>query len=356
MNREKNGVAQTQMYGNYGVQKLARMIINRRNFLRFGSLIACGTAMGGTSLFAATSAMMKGGLPMVEGDASVLAFVKGYSSDIRIVGASVLGRIRTSGLRTLHILAKAGDLGRMASVLTRAPFSGIYTEGNTFSFALADVDVTIENLLPEVFAARLAAMAKRAGNAFAHDALSYNPETKEISDPFSARASTIKLVNKTFGGPAALAVALRGRLEASQLGIAQGEDFALWKNRVLRAIARSADARKLAENFLQQLATLADKLPPGGVDALLRTRLISTALKQVFQINASEAVAAFKQLRKTSGPETPDSAIWLAVLIGPEIQSNAADGAATTWLQRGPRFQAMRSRRALAKAAAILES
>jgi hypothetical protein len=331
------------------------MTINRRNFLRFGTLIACGTAVGGTSLLAASSAIIKGGIPMVEGDASVLAFVKGYSSNVRIIGASVLGRIRTSGLRTLHIIAEVNDLDRMASILIRAPFSGIYTEGNTFNFALSDVDVTIENLLPEVFASRLAAMGKRAGNAFAHDALSYNPETKEISDPFSARSSTLKIVNKTFGGPAALAVALRGRLESAQLGIAQGEDFALWKNRVLRAIARSADARKLSENFLQQLATLADKLPPGGVEALLRTRLISTALKQVFQINVAEAVAAFKRLRKASGPETPDSAIWLAVLIGPEIESNAADGAATTWLQRGPRFQVMRSKRALAKAAAILQ-
>lgn len=320
-----------------------------------GSLIACGTALGGPSLLAAVPRVLAGGLPLINGDAAVLAFVRSYSGNFRIVGASVLGRIRTSGLRALHIIAEVNDPVRMAAVLAGAPFAGIYTEENTMTFALADVDVTIENLVPEVFAARLSKLAKRAGNAFAHDALSYNPATQELSDPFSARSSTLKLVNKTFGGPAALAVALRGKLEAAQLGLAQGEDFAGWKGRVLRAIARAGDARKHAENFLQQLAALADKLPPGGVEGLLQSRLIATALKQVFGINAADAVAEFKALRAVAGADTTDAAIWLAVLIRPEISNNLTVGAATLWLQSGTRFQVLRSRRALAQAEAIIQ-
>ena len=330
------------------------MSFNRRNFLRLGSLIACGTAFGGPSLIAAVPRKLTGGLPLVDGDEAVLAFVRSYSGNFRIIGASVLGRIRTSGLRALHIIAEVNDADRMVAVLAGAPFHGIYTENNTMTFALADVDVTIENLLPDVFAARLATMAKRSGNAFAHDALSYNPETQELSDPFGTRSSSLKIVNKTFGGPAALAVALRGQLEARQLGLAQGEDFAGWKGRVLRAIARPADARNHAENFLQHLASLADKLPPGGVEALLRSRLIATALKQVFGINVTEAIAAFKALRAASGADTTDAAIWLAVLIRPEISNNASVGAATLWLQSGTRFQVLRSRRALAQAEAII--
>jgi hypothetical protein len=180
------------------------MSFNRRNFLRLGSLIACGTAIGGPSLIAAAPRVLSAGLPLVPGDETVLAFVRSYSGNFRIVGVSVLGRIRTSGLRALHIIAEVNDADRMAAVLPGAPFRGIYTENNTVTFALADVDVTIENLLPDVFAARLASMAKRSGNAFAHDALSYNPETQELSDPFNAHSSALKIVNKTFGGPAAL--------------------------------------------------------------------------------------------------------------------------------------------------------
>ena len=331
------------------------MSFNRRNFLRLGSLIACGTAFGGPSLLAAAPRVITGGLPLVNGDEAVLAFVRSYSGNFRIVGASVLGRIRTSGLRALHIIAEVNAPDRIAAVLAGAPFRGIYTEQNTMTFALADVDVTIENLLPEVFAARLVTMAKRSGIAFAHDALSYNPESGVLSDPFNARSSTLKIVNKTFGGPAALAVALRGQLEARQLGLAQGEDFAGWKARVLRAIARAADARKLAENFLQQLAALADKLPPGGVEALLRSRLIATALKQVFDINAADAISAYKVLRAIAPAGTTDAAIWLAVLIRTEISNNFSVGAATLWLERGTRFQVLRSRRALAQAEAIIQ-
>ncbi len=331
------------------------MPLNRRSFIGLSSLVLCGTALRPVSAFSSPPCVLAGGLPLWVGDESVFAFLRSYSANFRIIGASVLGRIRASRVRDLHLIVEVGDLGEMQAALAIAPFAGIYAHDNTLTFTLANADVTIENLLPEAFAARLAAMARRSGNAFAHDALAYDPQTRELSDPFNGRVGALKIVNKTFGGPAALEVALRGIVEALDLGIPQGTDFALWKSRILQMIAKSADAQKLSATFLQQLAGLADQLPPLGVARILRTRLVVTALKQVFQLQIEGVITAFQNLRAAATADTTDAALWLAALLSPEIEGNAADGAATTWVQAGDRFQVMRSRRALVQAQTILQ-
>ncbi len=304
---------------------------------------------------AASSARLAGGLPLWEGDAAVFAFVRGYSAEFRVVGASVLGRIRSGGTRALHVIVEVQSLGEMQAALASAPFTGIYSHDNTLTFSLKNVDVTIENLLPADFAARLVAMGKRAGNVFAHDALIFNPQTQELSDPFHARGSTLKIVNKTLGGASALDAALRGTVEAAELGLASGTDFALWRSRVLQQIAKAADAQKLAATFLQQLVALADGLPTASVARFLRSRLVSTALRQVFYMDVEEVIATYGVSKQWAVHSPSDAARWLAALLPSEIAGNDADGAATTWLQHGTRFQVLRSRRALVQAQAILQ-
>lgn len=327
------------------------MALNRRSFIGLGSLLACGTALSPASLLAAPAPrILRGGLPLRAGDETVLALVKRYASQVRIVGASVLARIRTAGLRKLHVLAEVQDLSALQAVLPTAGVGEIYVKDNTLSFTVGDVDAVVENLLPAVFAARLVAMGKPAGNAFAHDALSYDPASKLLSDPFAARSTGIRVINKTFGGAAALEVVLRGISESVELGVPASADFVAWKARILQQIAKPADSEALAEKFLQNLALLADKLPAAAFLALLRTRLVSTALKLVFGIEVAVVISQFKELRGSNGGDVPNSALWLAVLLAPEIQSNGADGAATTWLQGGNRFEVLRSRKALALA------
>jgi hypothetical protein len=335
---------------NYGMK------INRRAFLGLGSLITCGTILHPGALFAATQIVLKNGLPLRDGDGSVFDFVKKYSSNFRVVGASVLGRIRTSGLRTLHIIAEVADLSQMQGALANAPFSEIFSHDNTLSFVTGEIDVTIENLLPDVFAARLASMLKRGGNAFAHDALAYNPETQQLSDPFHARVGGLRIVNKTFGGPAALNVVLRGTLEASQMGLQQSEAFIQWKRSVLRLFARSDDAQKLVELFLQQLSTFAEKLPTQNIEKILKSHLVASAFKQVFGVDVVEIIAEFAAMRPTLDAEFSNAALWIALLLKPEIESNAFDGAATTWIQNGNRFHVLRSRVALAKARELIST
>jgi DNA-binding GntR family transcriptional regulator len=123
---------------------------------------------------------------------------------------------------------------------------------------------------------------------------------------------------------------------------------------VLRSAARDIDAAKLSAVFLQNLASLAGKVPSTKIVALLRTRLISSALKKALGIDAGEAIATFEASRKSAHADTTDAALWLAALISPEIESNEADGAALTWLRGGTRFQVIRSRTALAEATTFL--
>ncbi len=336
-------------------RRTLNMSLTRRTFIGLGSIFAYGSALRGPSLFSAETQALAGGLPFSVDERKVLAFVRGYTANFRVVGASVLGRIRKGEFGELYLVAEVDARGLMPTALREAKFAGLHAEGNRLSFALADADVTIENLLPDLFAARLAAMEKAEGNVFAHDALAFNPETRELSDPFGAQSGGVKIINTASTGPAALDVALRGTTEAAMFGIPEAKDFTHWKTLLLGAVATDDDARKFAAVFLQHLATLSEKLPSGGVETLLRSRLVSSALKLARNMDAVAAAARFKKLRGKSGVEITDAAVWLATLISPEIKSNGSDGAATTLFRNGTRFQVLRSRAALAQAQTILQ-
>lgn len=328
------------------------MSVSRRKFLGLGSLIACGAAAGGRAVFAAEAKVLDAALPLSLNDRNALTFACSYSDRVRLIGASVLGRLGPGASHDLHLLAEVADRGRFLGALRGMKFGDVRAEGNTLTFAPADVDVTIENLVPDVFAARLAAMAKREGNVFAHDALAYDPATKELSDPFDAQTGGVKLLADTLTGPAALEAALRGTLDAARFGRPEHQDFAKWKAGVLGADAPKQDPQKLAKIFLQQLATLADHVPAATVEALLRSRLLAAAFQQARGAEVALAIGQFRKLRKNAGVEISDAVLWLAALLGREIKG----GAATAWIMHGTHFQVLRSQAALAKARIVLKA
>jgi hypothetical protein len=129
-----------------------------------------------------------------------------------------------------------------------------------------------------------------------------------------------------------------------------GSVFANWQTRNLALGANVGTAQALVETFLGKLATIAEKTPPDSIRALLRTRALSSALLRVLGVKVAAVIAEFDRRRTELSGEFSNAALWLALLLGPEIESEAADGAATTWLQRGTRFDVLRSRRALAAA------
>ena len=125
------------------------MTLDRRTFLGLGSLVACGTALNAQFLAAAVPRA----LPLCAGGEAVLAYVRSYSANFRTVETVEPG---AGGTRKLHFLAEVADLNHWPAAMARVPFAKVRAGGNTMAFALDGLDVTIENLTPEVFSARLA--------------------------------------------------------------------------------------------------------------------------------------------------------------------------------------------------------
>jgi len=268
----------------------------------------------------------------------------------------VLAKKRGLVPRALNILAEVADPGAMQSAMSSPTlFPGTYGQANAVFFTLNDVNYTLENLVPDAFAARLTGLGVKKNLAFAHDALSYDPSTSQLSDPFHAVADgALKVVNKTFGGAAALDTVLRGTSEAHDLGLKEGADFTAWSGRILRAITGIPASGATAATYLGQVASLADKLTTAKMEALLRSRAVDTALRQVFGINVAAVIAQFKSQRAQLDGSVSNATLWLAILLGPEVQSNMENGAATNWVRVGTRFQVVRSKAALAQATALL--
>lgn len=127
------------------------MTLDRRTFLGLGSLVACGTALNAQFLAAAVSRAF----PLCAGGEAVLAYVRSYSANFRTVDAPEPG---TQGSRKLHLLAEVADLNHWPAAMARVPFTKVRAGGNTLAFGIEGLDVTIENLTPEVFRARLASL------------------------------------------------------------------------------------------------------------------------------------------------------------------------------------------------------
>ncbi|MCX6982621.1 MAG: hypothetical protein NTV08_18000 [Verrucomicrobia bacterium] len=131
------------------------MTLNRRSFLGLGSLVACGTALNAPFLMAAAPRAAAGALPLCAGGKAVLEYVRSYSSNFRAVDAPGSD---AGGRRKLHLLAEVADVKRWPAAMARVPFTKVRAGGNTLAFAIEGLDVTIENLTPEVFGARLASL------------------------------------------------------------------------------------------------------------------------------------------------------------------------------------------------------
>ncbi len=331
--------------------------LNRRAFLTSSCIAACAGALTtGDSLAALVTSRftrtLPAALPLGPAEEAVLDFVRQYSSRVRFVGLGVLLKLRGAETREAHLLVEMSDSAAFDAALAGpTPFGGAYSAGNTLSFVRDDIEFTVENLLPAAFDQRLTELATLKRIAFAHDALIYDPAARQLVDPFGAqKGTTLNLVNTTLAGGAAIGAAVRGQLESGRSGMKPGSVFANWQTRNLGLGANAGTAQALVETFLGKLATIAERTTPDAIQALLRSRALSSALLRVLGVKVVEVIAEFDRLRAELSGEFSNAALWLAVLLGPEIESEAADGAATTWLQRGTRFDVLRSRRVIAEA------
>jgi hypothetical protein len=331
----------------------ASMNTSRRSFLSMGAAAtAAALVFPGAAWSTATRDVS---LPLSESEEALLAFITRYGGRARFVGIGVLEKIRFGASKHQHVLVEVADLTEFESALASLPFAGAYAAGNELAFEAGGTEFTLENLPAGAFDERRLVLSKARHIAFAHDALSYDPAARQLSDPFSAaRAHTVKTVNRSFGSIEGLEVILRGSMEAESLGLRLGNDFQRWKNRLLRLAARDKDAAAIAASFLNQLATAADILPEETIKEILRSRSVKSALAQTLGVDVEAAITAFETARSAEDGSISNSAIWLSVLLKAQLDAESVTGVVTALLQKGSRFQVLRSRRALAQARQLL--
>ena len=304
---------------------------------------------------ASVTRVVEGGLPLSAEEQTLLEFIAGYGARIRLVGIGVLEKLRFGSSKHVHVLVEVEDLAAFEAALTGFPFSGAYTDGNSFMFQAGGIEFTLEHLPPRAFDERRAGLGIRRQIAFAHDALSYDPVSRKLSDPFdAAKGDVLRSINRTQGNIGALEVILRGYVEAQQLGLRLGVDFVRWKNRTLRFATQTRNLTALAAAFIRKLATVADTVPPETIKELLRSPVVSTALASALSLDVEAAIAEFDAARAANGGDVSNGSLWLAVLLNVNITVGAEPNDVLTWLRQGTRFDVLRTRKALSQARELL--
>lgn len=295
---------------------------DRRSFLRIGSLLVCGSIVRPHALFGIGAGKTPGVLSFNAAEMRVLDFVASYSSAARIVGASVLGRMRPDSNCGLHVLVEARDFIKLTDAFWNAPFRNIFANGNRMSFSSLGSAVVIENLSPEEFAARLGGLGGKE-IVFAHDAIVYDPAAKTLNDPFDAlNGGELKLINRPTKTPAALEVALRGTGEAHAAGVAEGKDFAQWKAQLVKLTVHSSAAQPIAAAFVKRLPAFAALAGTDDVKSALATPLISSAVESALGLNSRTVIGEFDRVRAIFGQSYSDGAVWLYVLLGQQMKKD----------------------------------
>ncbi len=307
---------------------------------------------GAESLGAATTVI---DLPINDAEQSLLNFIATYGGSARLAGAGILEKLRYGGAKRLNFFVELDDLAQFEAAVARFPFTGAYARGSTLAFSAGGTEFTLENLPSRTFDERRAKLIRARYIAFAHDALTYDPATRRLSDPFHAtKSKTVRSVNRSFGAIDGLKVVLRGYVEAEQLGMRLGADFQRWEARLLKLMARDKDAAAIASIFLNQLATTAEFLPTETIQNFLRSRSVKSALSITLGLDTEVAIAAFDARRAIEPGSVSNAAIWLSILLDAELREEAVTGVLTSTLQNGTRFEMLRSRAALAQARSLL--
>ena len=253
----------------------------------------------------------------------LLDFVSSYSSTVRLIGASVLGRMHPDSACGMHVLVQVTDFARLAEALSSAPFKNIFAKGSALSFSSGGSADVIENLAPGDFATRLAQLTSKDKIVFAHDAIVYDPVAKTLDDPLGGlSAGELKLINRPTKTPASLEVAMRGTGDARAAQLPEGASFANWKVQLVKPVAHSKAAQPIAAAFVRQLPAFAARAGTDDVKSALGTPLISSSIKAALGLSARSVVSEFDRVRAIFGQSYSDGAVWLFVVLGKQMKKD----------------------------------
>jgi hypothetical protein len=307
------------------------MPISRRSLLSRGTTFLTGVVLLPVAGFSAAStpARLTASVPLSAADELVLQWVRGYASAVRFAGSGVVGKLRGSEFPATHLLARIDHVALLPAALTgQLPFGGakVFSHGDTFTFTFAGTEFTIENLLPDAFAAAVAARSARAATNLATDGVTWDPATHTLSDPFHATGvKTLKLVNPGANVVAVFATLLRSREESEAANIEVDVSFAAYWRRVLgRTSLTVAEAGGIGRGLIQQLPELAERRTADEIASLLLTPLVASSLRRALRLVAPAVVAQFASLRASTPATVSDAGVWLAILLAPQLRLGTA--------------------------------
>ncbi len=308
------------------------MPLARRHFLHSAGLAAAGFFLTNRASAATT---VNVSLTLATQDQVVLDWLRGFATQVRLVGSSVLARLRGDTKAPAHWIVAVSRLGVLPEVFGTANFAGLYTSGSTAFFTVGGCEVSVEILPMEDFTSRLKDLG-RGAFGYDYETLSYDPISGQLTDPLRSRSVRGMRVTRTTRDIAAsFAQMLDGLISSRQLGLERSDAFRRLRSRVLSySGAKPAVADAVCTALMERFVTWVSAAPVEEIVVVLTSRLVAGSLRTAFDIEARPAVAAVKA--SLAGDSAPNPDVWVQGLFG-------ASPAALGRLRNGNRFDQLRA-------------
>ncbi len=313
------------------------MQLGRRHFLHAAGFTAAAGFFGAGDVFGGTTRSVQ--LVLAAQDEAVLTWLRGFTSEVRLVGSAVLARSKGDAEAPAHWIAALVRLDVLVEALSTSGFQGLYTSGSTAFFTVGGREVSVELLPREAFFERL----KELGGGqvgYDHDTLVYDPATNLLTDPL--RAEKTKGMRVTRGAKdiaAAFAQLLDGFIESRRLALERTLGFKRFRNRVFNSSgAKPEVAEAVCAVLLARFVTWVSAAPVQEIEAILHCRLVVSSLRTAFGIDARASIHTAKAA--LAGDDAPNPRVWIEALLG-------SNERALGLLRTGDAFDQLRTRAAL---------
>lgn len=319
-------------------------LLCRRDFVT-----RCGlAAIGGLLLPSLVSSVsLQAAVPanrfLTAGDQTVLKLLSKYGADTYLHGSSVFARaagVAATG-DPVEVLVLVNDYEKLFAFLHSAAIKRlgvVRADGNRLNFRFRGTAYTVTNAGADDFRQTVANLSSTAAGAsgttvaaaFTYQTLLYHPSTDAVLDPaLSLKKQRIELAAQPTGDlKSQFQTVLQGWLAAKQYGLPFGKMFKKFQRALLTSETTPAAAQQVAQAFVQNITALSSAYDAASLRTLLLSPLVAGSLNTVLHVNAEAVADRVEALRSTTAADTSDAAIWLAVLLAPQLK----DGTAGQWI------------------------
>ncbi|MEZ0277013.1 MAG: hypothetical protein ACAH88_19040 [Roseimicrobium sp.] len=268
-------------------------------------------------------------LSLTEADKAILNFIDGFTNRTYIVGGSVAGKTASSIYRCTQLIASIKDLEEFQERLTEkgSPMGNGMAIGNKICFNYLDTTFEVEFLIDETFQKRVQAIqaGMRASGepiVFAHEALLYDPEQKQLSDPYKAvhgRTALLKRVRYTDS----YEDLFQASLETACFNLLpSARDQADLNALLARKVATKTQAGTIAKAFVQSLSLASQVSTQSSIAKFFSSNLVRSALQAEFGIDGLRVQQNFARIRSRLPATITDGTVWHAICKGAENTTN----------------------------------